>query len=66
MKKIIFGGILPSLLLGVCIGLCIPYSLVSSICPEPLLQVCQHSFLGLVLTSIAGGRFYSCCHSCFV
>ena len=44
MKKIIFGGILPSLLLGVCIGLCVPYCLVSSICPEPLLQVCQHSF----------------------
>lgn len=44
MKKIIFGGILPSLLLGVCIGLCVPYSLVSSICPELLLQVCQHSF----------------------
>lgn len=44
MKKIIFGGILPSLLLGVCIGLCVPYSLVSSICPEPLLQVCGHGF----------------------
>lgn len=44
MKKIIFWGILPSLLLGVCIGLCVPYSLVSSICPEPLLQVCGHGF----------------------
>lgn len=44
MKKIILGGILLSLLLGVCIGLCVPYTLVSSICPEPLLQVCQHSF----------------------
>lgn len=44
MKKIILGIILPSLLFGVCIGLCVPYTLVSSICPEPLLQVCQHSF----------------------
>lgn len=44
MKRIIFQFILPSLLLGAFIGLCIPYCLFASICPEPLLQVCQHSF----------------------
>lgn len=44
MKKIILWFILPSLLLGTVIGLCIPYCLVSGSCPTPLLQVCQHSF----------------------
>lgn len=44
MKRVIFLFILLSLLLGVFIGLCIPYCLVSSICPEPLLQVCGHGF----------------------
>lgn len=45
MKRVLFQFILPSLLLGAFIGLCVPYCLFSSICPEPLLQVCQHSFL---------------------
>lgn len=44
MRIVIFKFVLPSLFLGVFIGLCVPYSLFSSICPEPLLQVCQHSF----------------------
>ena len=44
MKKIIWWFILPSLLLGTAIGLCIPYCLVSGSCPTLLLQVCQHSF----------------------
>lgn len=44
MKRVLFQFILPSLLLGAFIGLCVPYCLFSSICPEPLLQVCQHSF----------------------
>ena len=44
MKRVLFQLILPSLLLGAFIGLCVPYCLFSSICPEPLLQVCQHSF----------------------
>lgn len=44
MKRVLFQFILPSLLLGALIGLCVPYCLFSSICPEPLLQVCQHSF----------------------
>lgn len=44
MKRVIFQFILPSLLLGAVIGLCIPYCLVSGSCPTPLLQVCQHGF----------------------
>ena len=44
MKKIILWFILPSLLFGTVIGLCIPYCLVSGSCPTPLLQVCQHCF----------------------
>lgn len=44
MKRVIFQFILPSLLLGAFIGLCVPYCLFSNICPEPLLQVSQHNF----------------------
>lgn len=44
MKRVLFQFILPSLFLGFFIGLCVPYCLFSSICPEPFLQVCQHSF----------------------
>lgn len=44
MKRVIFQFILPSLLLGAFIGLCVPYCLFSNICPEPLLQVGQHNF----------------------
>lgn len=49
MKKIILWFILPSLLFGTVIGLCIPYCLVSCSCQTPLLQVCQHSFWDWVL-----------------
>lgn len=44
MKRVIFLFVLPSLFLGVFIGLSVPYCIFSSICPEPLLQVCSHGF----------------------
>lgn len=44
MKRVIFQIILPSLFLGVFIGLSVPYCIFSNICPEPLLQVCGHNF----------------------
>lgn len=44
MKRVIFLFVLPALFLGVFIGLSVPYCIFSSICPEPLLQVCGHGF----------------------
>lgn len=44
MKRVIFQFVLPSLFLGVFIGLSVPYCIFSGICPEPLLQVCGHGF----------------------
>lgn len=44
MKRVIFLFVLPALFLVVFIGLSVPYCIFSSICPEPLLQVCGHGF----------------------
>lgn len=44
MKKRFSLFILLSLLLGIFIGLSVPYCLFSSNCPTPLLQVCGHGF----------------------
>lgn len=44
MKKTFFAFTLPALLLGLFIGLCVPYCLYPGICPPPLLPVCSHCF----------------------
>lgn len=44
MKKSVLAFALPALLLGILIGLWIPYCLYSDTCPTPLLPVCSHGF----------------------
>ena len=44
MKKKILAFALPALLLGIFIGLCVPYCLYPDTCPTPLLPVCSHGF----------------------
>lgn len=44
MKKTILLFALLALLIGIFVGLCIPYCLFSSNCPTPILQVCGHCF----------------------
>lgn len=44
MNKIVLAFALLALLLGIFIGLCVPYCLYPGICPTPLLPVCSHGF----------------------
>lgn len=44
MKKKILAFVIPALLLGIFIGLCVPYRLYSDYCPTPLLPICSHGF----------------------
>ena len=44
MKKKILAFVIPALLSGIFIGLCVPYCLYPGICQTPLLPVCSHGF----------------------
>lgn len=50
MKKLLF--ILLFLIIGVLIGLCIPYSFFTVHCPTPLFPICSHNFWDWMLRSM--------------
>lgn len=62
MKKTVLLYILLALLFGFFVGLSVPfsYSLCTKGCPTPLLQICEHGFLGLDIASITSYRTNSC------